>query len=245
MTAFAGGPVLEPLVGSRKVEYDSSKFTWVGAIAKDVGLCVAWGQSPFKTIDDVKAREMVVAGTGAGSDTDTWPLILNELLGTKFKVVTGYQGTKETILAIERGEAHGRCTFSLSAIQTSKPDWLSEKKINILLQLALAKHRLFPDVPLIFDLIKKEEDRQLLELMVGTAAMARPFAAPPGVPPARAALVRRAFDATMKDPEFLAEATKMGVDVEPTRGEDVQALVTRLYATPQPVVERAKKFLAH
>ena len=120
-----------------------SQFTWIGAVTKDVGLCVAWGASPFKTIEDAQREQMIVAGTGAGSDTDTWPVILNELIGTKFKVVTGYQGTQETIIAIERGEAHGRCTFSLSAIKTAKPDWLRDKKINVLDPACLREaHRL-------------------------------------------------------------------------------------------------------
>ena len=146
ITTFAGGPILEPLIGSRKYDYDSSQFTWVGAITKDVGLCVSWGASHFKTIEDAQREQMIVAGTGAGSDTDTWPVILNELIGTKFKVVTGYLGTQETVIAIERGEAHGRCTFSLSAIKTAKPDWLRDNKVNVLTQLAFEKHSMFPNV---------------------------------------------------------------------------------------------------
>jgi tripartite-type tricarboxylate transporter receptor subunit TctC len=245
ITTFAGGPILEPLIGSRKTDYDSSQFTWIGAVTKDVGLCVAWGASPFKTITDAQREPMIVAGTGAGSDTDTWPVILNELIGTKFKLVTGYLGTQETIIAIERGEAHGRCTFSLSAIKTAKPDWLRDNKINILTQLAFEKHHDFPNAPLIYELVSKQEDRQLLDLMIGPSAMARPFAGPPGLPPKIAAMLRRAFDATMKDPAFVAEGEKIQAEILPTTGEDVQKLVTRLYGTPKPVVDRVKTFLAH
>jgi tripartite-type tricarboxylate transporter receptor subunit TctC len=244
ITTFASGPILEPLIGARKYEYDSSHFTWIGAVTKDIALCVTWGASPFKTIADAQREQAIVAGTGAGSETDTWPLILNELIGTKFKLVTGYVGTQETILAIERGEAHGRCTFSYSAIKTAKPDWLRDRKINILVQLAFERHRDFPDVPLIYDLVKRDEDRQLLDLMLGPSAMARPFAAPPGVPPARATMLRRAFDATLRDPAFIAEAQKIQAEILPTSGEDVQKLVTRLYASPKSVVARVKKFLA-
>jgi len=172
-------------------------------------------------------------------------MILNELIGTKFRLVTGYVGTQETIIAIERGEAHGRCTFSYSAIKTAKPDWLRDHKINVLVQIAFEKHKDFPDSPLIYDLVSKPDDRQLLDLMVGTSAMARPFAAPPGLPPNIATTLRRAFDATMKDPAFLAEAAKIQAEVLPTTGEEVQKLVTRLYATPKAVVDRVKKFLAH
>jgi tripartite-type tricarboxylate transporter receptor subunit TctC len=245
ITTFAGGPILEPLIGSRKTDYDSSRFTWIGAVTKDVGLCVTWGASPFKTIKDAQREQAVVAGTGAGSDTDTWPVILNELIGTKFKLVTGYQGTQETVIAIERGEAHGRCTFSYSALKTAKPDWLRDKKINILVQLAFERHGDFADVPLIYDLVNKPDDRQLLDLMIGPSAMARPFAAPPGLPAPIATTLRRAFDATMKDPAFLAEADKIQAEVLPTTGEEVQKLVSRLYATPKPVVDRVKKFLGN
>jgi tripartite-type tricarboxylate transporter receptor subunit TctC len=242
MTTFAGGPILEPLIGAHDPGYDMSKFTMVGAITKDISLCVVMDTAPVKTIEDARKQQVIVAGTGAGSETDTWPIVLNEVLGTKFKLVTGYLGTQETIIAMERGEAHGRCTFSLSAIKTSKPDWLRDKRINVLVQLALEKTAEFPDAPLIFDLLTKEADRQLIELMVGPGAMARPFVAPPGLPAGKAALLRRGFDATMKDPEFLAEAAKIQADIQPTTGEDVQKLVTRLYSTPRPVIERVKKF---
>jgi tripartite-type tricarboxylate transporter receptor subunit TctC len=244
ITAFANGPILEPLIGARHPGYDMSQFTWVGAVTKDIGLCIAWGASPFKTIEDVKTQQMVVGGTGAGSETDTWPIVLNEVLGTKFKLVTGYVGSQETILAIERGETHGRCVFSHSALKTAKPDWLRDKKINVLVLTALAPSPDFPGVPAVVDLVAKPEDRQLLELMVAPGAMARPFVGPPGLPASRAALIRRAFDATMQDPDFRAEAAKIQADVAPTTGEDVQKLVERIYATPRPVIERIKKLLA-
>ena len=152
---FAGGPILEPLIGSRKPGYDMSQFTMIGAVTKDVGLCMAWGASPFKIIDDVKTQQMVVAGTGAGSETDTWPIVLNEVVGTRFKLVTGYLGSQETILAIERGEAHGRCVFSYSALRIAKPDWLRERKINVLLLTALERHPDFPGVPAVVELVAR------------------------------------------------------------------------------------------
>src|SRR5215208_6047228 len=152
MTTFAGGPILEPLIGARNPGYDMSKFTMIGAITKDLSLCTVMATAPVKTIEDAKRQQVVVAGTGAGSETDTWPIVLNEVLGTKFKLVTGYLGTQETILAMERGEAHGRCTFSLSALKTAKPDWLRDKKINVLVQIGVEKSAEFPDSPLIFDL---------------------------------------------------------------------------------------------
>src|SRR4051812_27418025 len=167
MTTFAGGPILEPLIGARNPGYDMSKFTFLGAVTKDVQICIAWHQTAFKTIDDVKRQQMIVAGTGAGSETDTWPVILNDVIGTKFKLVTGYLGSQETFVAMERGEAHGRCGLSLSSLKTAKPDWLSEKKVNVLVQIALEKSKELADVPLVFDLVSKPDDRQMLTLLVG------------------------------------------------------------------------------
>lgn len=168
-------------------------------------------------------------------------VVLNDVLGTKFKLVTGYLGSQETILAIERGEAHGRCVFSYSALKIAKPGWLREKKINVLVLTALEPHPDFPGVPAVVQLATRAEDRQLLELMIGPSAMGRPFAAPPGLPAEKTALLRRAFDATVQDPEFRAEAAKLQADLAPTTGEMVQQLVVRIYATPKPVIARAKR----
>jgi tripartite-type tricarboxylate transporter receptor subunit TctC len=144
MTTFASGPILEPLIGARNPGYDMSSFTWIGAITKDIGLCISWGPTPFKTIDDVKKQQMVVAGTGAGSETDTWPIVLNDVLGTKFKLVTGYVGSQETILAIERGEAHGRCVFSLSALKIAKPDCCATRRSTSSFSPRSKRARSFP-----------------------------------------------------------------------------------------------------
>ncbi|MDB5510116.1 MAG: hypothetical protein JWL93_2585 [Hyphomicrobiales bacterium] len=243
MAIFAGGPILEPLIGDRNPGYDMSQFTWIGAISKDVSLCIVRRESPVKTIQEAGRQEVIVAGTGAGSETDTFPVVLNELLGTRFKVVTGYLGSQQTILAIESGEVDGRCGWSLSSLKSTKPDWLRDKRVNVLLQMGLKKSGDLPDVPLVLDLAKSAEDRQLLTLLLGTTAISRPFVAPPGVPDGKARNLRRAFDATMRDPAFLAEAAAMQADVEPTTGEEVQAIVSAMYATPKPVVERVKKLL--
>jgi tripartite-type tricarboxylate transporter receptor subunit TctC len=244
MAIFAGGPILEPLIGDRNPGYDMSQFTWIGAISKDVSLCIVRKESPVKTLADATRSQVNVAGTGAGSETDTFPVVLNDLLGTKFKVITGYLGSQQTILAIESGEVDGRCGWSLSSLKSTKPDWLADKRVNVLVQMALAKSPEMPDVPLVMDLAKTDADRQLLTLLLGTTAIARPFVAPPGLPEARTRNLRRAFDATMKDPEFLKEAAIMRADVEPTTGEDVQKIVAAMYATPKAVVERTKKLIS-
>lgn len=240
---FAGGPVLEPLIGARNPGYDMSQFTWIGATSKDVGLCLADARTPFRTIDDVRAHEMIVAGTGAGSETDTYPIILNAVLGTKFKLVTGYLGTKETVMAIENGEAQGRCSFALSAVKMTRPDWIADRKVNVLFQMGLTRARDLPDVPLVLDFVKDDKDRQLLTLLMSTMAISHPFMAPPGLPEARATVLRRAFDATMRDPAFMEEAKLLSLDLDPSTGEQAQDIVAKMYATPATVIARAKQLL--
>jgi len=242
MGTFPGGPLAEPLIGARNPGYDMSQFQWIGAISRDVSLCISWKPTPFKSLDDARKQEMIVAGTGAGSETDSIPLILNDVLKTKFRVVTGYLGTKETFMAIENGEAHGRCGLTFSSLKASKPDWLRDDKINIMLQMGLEKSSELPDVPLASDLLSPE-DKQVLELVTMGTAVGRPFAAPPGTPPARVQILRRAFDAALKDPALLEEGRAIQAEISPTPGEEVQKIITRLYATPKPVVERAKKLL--
>ena len=243
IAAFTGGPVLEPLIGARDPGYDMSQFNWLGAETNDVSLCVAWAKSPFQKIQDLKNQQMLVGGTGAGSATDRWPIVLNKILGTQFKIVTGYPGFQDIVLATERGEVHGRCGLGLSALKSGAPDWLLEKKVNVLLQIGLEKNTELGNVPDLMDLVTREEDKKALELLIAPAVMARLFAAPPGVPPARVALLRQAYAATMKDPKFLADALKLGGEVVPTSGEDVQIIMQRIYSTPKPVIEHAKILL--
>ena len=240
LATFPGGPLIEPLVGARNPGYDMSQFQWIGAMSRDVSLCISWKASPFQTIDDARKQEMIVAGTGAGSETDTWPLALNAALGTKMRIITGYLGTKETFMAIESGEVHARCGMSLSSLRASKPDWLRDDRINVLLQIGAETNPTIPGVPFIFDLVQKPEDRQMIELMMIGTVLGRPFAAPPGTPPARVEILRKAFDATMKDPAFLAEAKQMDADIAPTSGAEAQAIMARTYATPKAVSERVK-----
>ena len=242
MGTFPGGPLAEPLVGLRNPGYDMSQFQWIGAISRDVSLCISWKGTPFKSLDDARKQEMVVAGTGAGSETDSIPLILNDVLKTKFRVVTGYLGTKETFMAIENGETHGRCGLTFSSLKASKPDWLRDDKINVMLQMGLEKSPELPNVPLASELLNAE-DKQVLELVTMGTAVGRPFAAPPGTPAARVEILRRAFDAAMKDPLLLEEGRTIQAEISPTPGEEVQKIIARLYATPKPVVERTKKLL--
>ncbi len=245
LASFSSGPILEPLTGARNPGYGMNEFTWIGAITKDVSTCASWGQSRFKTIEDARREQMIVASTGSGSESDFWPKVVNETVGTKFKIISGYPGTQETLLAMENGEVDGRCGWAWSSLKASKPEWLRDNKINLLIQIAMEKSADLTKVPFIFDLLTKDEDRQLLELLVGPTSMSRPYVGPPGLPDDVTALLRQAYDETMKDPAMLAEAAKMQVDVLPTTGEQAQTLVTRIYATPPAVIERAKKLFNH
>jgi tripartite-type tricarboxylate transporter receptor subunit TctC len=240
----APGPMIEPLVGKRKTSYRMTDFTALAAMDKDVSLCLSWGTSKFKTIKDAMAAQMTVAGTGAGSSTDIYPVFLNEVLGTNFRVITGYQGSQETIIAIERGEVDGRCGWGWSSLNSTKPDWVRDKKVNYLLQLALEKNPNV-DAPLVLDLVKDDSSRQMMTVLFGPLSLNKPFFGPPGMPAERTAELRRAFAAALNDKELRAEARKVfGDDIDPTSGERAQKLLADVYATPAPVVERLKGILA-
>lgn len=242
--AFATGPIIEPLISTRDVKYKISDFTAIGALEKDVSFCTTWHTSPIKTIEDVKKTETTVAGTGAASSTDIFPLALNATLGTKFKLISGYVGTQETIMAIERGETDGRCGWGWSSLRSSKPDWIRDKKLNFLVQLGLEKHPDAMHVPLALDLIPDQAGKQLMRVLVAPQNITRPYLAPPGVPAERAKEVRGAFMAALKDPALVAEFQKvMGEPPSPTSGEDMQKLLEEMYSTPPEVVARLKAIL--
>jgi len=242
--AFATGPLIEPLISTRKVAYKMSDFTSIGALENDVSFCATYITSPIKTLEDAKKHVTTMAGTGAASSTDIYPLVLNALIGTKFRLISGYVGTQETIMAIERGETDGRCGWGYSSLKSSKPDWVRDKKINYLVQMSLKKHPDAMDVPLAMDLMKNEEDRQIMRILVTPQTVTRPYLAPPGLPPERAKEVRAAFWAALGDKDLRAEFAKiMGEEPTPTSGEDMQKLLENIYATPAPVVEKLRAIL--
>ena len=243
LATFAGGPLTEPLIGARNPGYDMSEFQWVGTISRDVSVCISWKGGPFNTVQDAMKQEMTVGGSGAGSDTDTIPVVLNAVLGTKFKLVTGYPGTQEIFLAMENGEVHGRCGLTYSSLKSTKPDWLRDHKVNILLQIGLEKSPEMQDVPLAIDLIQKPDDKQLLQLVTIGTVTGRPFAAPPGTPPGKVENLRRALAETVQDPAFLADAAAIQAEISPVLGPQIQDIIMQAYATPKPVIERAKALL--
>ena len=235
---FSRGAAFDPLLGVKGAAFDATKYNWLGSANDEVSLCVSWKTSDVKTIDDAMVRELIVGGTGGSADTDQFPKILNGVLGTKMKLVVGYPGGNDVNLAMERGEVKGRCGWSWSSLNSTAPKWVSEKSINLLVQLSLAKHPDLPNVPLVLDLAKTEEQKQILTTIFSRQVMGRPFAAPPGVPAARVDALRRAFDETMKDKEFLAEAERIGVEITPVNGLRLQELVGEIYRNTTPDTAR-------
>jgi len=231
---------LEPIMGNANARFDPRKFTWIGSTNTEPSLCVAWHASPVKSLADVQAREFSVAATGLNANSGLVPTVLNRVMGAKFKVIMGYPGSNEMSLAMERGEVEGRCGWSRSSLMATKPQWVSEKRINMLLQAGLQKSPLMPDVPLAMDSVKDEADRQLLKLAVAWDEMAWPFAAPPDIPADRAKALRDAFAAVLKDPELVAQAGREGLDLNYVPPAQIERILDEVYATPEAVVATLK-----
>jgi tripartite-type tricarboxylate transporter receptor subunit TctC len=237
---FARGMAMEPLIGNSDARFDATKLTWIGSTTNEVSLCATYGTSPVKNWQDTLTKEFVVAGNGSGSDPDVFANVLRHLFGQKNRLITGFPGSAEISLAMERGEVDGRCGWSWSSVKAEKPDWLRDHKVNLIVQLALNKAQDLPDVPLITDLAKTDSQRQILKLIFGRQTMGRPFAGPPGIPADRRQALRAAFDATMKDAEFLADADKRKLEINPVSGADIDTLIADIYRTPKAVVAEAR-----
>lgn len=235
------GMPMEPLFGNEKAKFEPAKFNWIGSANNEVSICVAWHTSPIKKWEDLLTTEMIVGGTGEGADTDTFPKVMNNVLGTKLKLITGYPGGNDILLAMERGEVDGRCGYSWSSAKSRKADWLKEGKMTILIQMSTEKHPDMPDVPLIMDLAKNDADKAALRLIYARQEFGRPFLAPPDVPADRVKALQAAFMATMEDPDFMADAAKQNLELAPVSGPRVAELIANIYATPAEVVQRAKE----
>jgi tripartite-type tricarboxylate transporter receptor subunit TctC len=238
------GLAVEPLIGASVAQFDGRKFTWLGSGSDQVSLCTTWHTSAIKNWDDMRAKPFTVAGEGSGSDPDMFATMLRNLMGVKLKLVSGYPGGPEMNLAMERGEVDGRCGWSWTSIKITRNEWVTAKRITLLLQMALQKNPALPDVPLVMDLAGSERERQILRLVLSRQQMGWPFLAPPDLPPDRAQVLRQAFDNTMRDPEFLAEAAQRQLEVNPMRGADIDRLLRELYATPPDVIAATKAVIA-
>src|SRR5215831_11078187 len=234
------GTGFDPILGVKGATFDGTKFTWIGSANNEVSVCVAWNAtSGISKFDDLFTKEMTVGGTSTSADTDAFPRILNGVLGTKMKIVSGYPGGNDVVLAMERGEVKGRCGWSWSSVLSTHKAWLAEKKMTVLTQLALEKHPDLPDVPLVTDLAKTDEQQQILKLIFARQVMGRPYLAPPGIPKDRADALRKAFMDTMADADFRAEAEKSQLEITPVDGAHIQKLVAEVYQTPPEVQKKA------
>src|SRR5262245_3569832 len=230
---------LAPLFGAPGARFDPREMQWIGSMNSATAICVAWHTSPIKTAQDLFDKEFVVGSSGAGSQMETFPIMLNRLFGMKTRVVSGYKGGNEIYLAMERGEIDGRCAGLVSSINATRPDWFAQKKVNVPIQVALARDPLFPDVPAVGEFAKDARTRQIIELLVAPQQMDRPLLVPPGVPAERVAALRAAFHATMTDPGFIAEAARQHLELKELDGDAVARMIDAAYALPPDVIRAA------
>ena len=237
------GMLLAKLTNPTGVRFEVGKLNWLASLASETGVTAAWHTAPHQTGKDLFEKELIVGGI-TNVDPETTPKMLNALIGTKFKIITGYPGTREIIPAIERGEVQGIGDMSISSLKRARPDWLRDKKVRILMQIALEKDAELPGIPFALDYVKNESDRKAMELNLTQKTIARPIVAPPGVPADRLAALRGAFAALTKDQEFLADAKKAKIEVSPLAGPAVDKVVAVITGTPPDVAARYATMMA-
>jgi len=231
---------VEPLIGDAK--FDGRAFTWIGNIANNNSLCATWHTTAIKTWDDMLTKPFVLGGEGPGSDLDNFAALLKNVFGAKLKLVSGYPGGSEVNLAVERRELDGRCGWSWDSIKSTRPEWLRDKKLNLLVVFAHERAADIPaSVPLILDKAQTDEQREIVRVHLAAQELGRPFAAPPDIPADRKAALRKAFDATMKDPDFVADALKARLEVSPLDGAAMDRVIGEVYALPADLIEKAKR----
>ena len=233
---------LEEALGSQGVQYKSADFNWIGRATSVIEIMMTFGDARAKTIKDALSREVLIGGTGPGSPSEGYPKLLNAGAGTKFRIIAGYPASAEVLLAMEKGEVDAAFT-SWGSLSAYHQDWLDQKKVHLLVQGTVARTTELPDVPAVGELGNSPEDRQMLQLYASTADIGRAFIAPPGLPAERVATLRAAFDATMKDPEFVAEVVRAKVEFHPGTGLEMQKLIEKTAATPPGIIARMKSLL--
>jgi tripartite-type tricarboxylate transporter receptor subunit TctC len=240
--AIFPGAVLQPLLSEQPVPHDPSKLVYLGSANSDVYVCYVRTDAAVKTFKDVFTQELIVGASNPGATTYDLPLLLNNVLGTKFRIVTGYPGSREITLALERGEVQGACGIGWTGIEAMHPEWFAKDTIRVLVQLSNKGHDDLNKrgVPLAASSARNDDDRKVIELVFSQGVFGRPYVLPPGVPAERVAALRKAFVAALNDPALRAEAAKMQLDVDPMAGDELQALISSIYATPQHLVERAR-----
>jgi tripartite-type tricarboxylate transporter receptor subunit TctC len=243
IAALTNGVPMDPLFGVKEAKFDGRKFSWIGSMGKLQNVCATWHASPIKTIQDAQAREVVVGASGPTSNSSIMPRIANEVLGTKFRVINGYDPSSGLNKALENGEVEGICGLGWSTLTASRPDWVRDNRLNVLVQFGFEKLADLPNVPSALDLVTSAEKRAVLELILVRQETGRPIVGPPDVPADRLAILRRAFDATMKDQEFLTEAKKLQLDIDPLDAAAIEKLLANAYAAPKNIVEAATRLV--
>jgi tripartite-type tricarboxylate transporter receptor subunit TctC len=237
MGIIARDAALGPITGATGARFDPTKITWVGTPTTETNVCIATSTAKVQTIKDLYDKELIVGDTGVGTGTHSYPKALNALLGMKFKIIAGFPSSSDVFLAMERGEVDGICE-SLDSVSGKRPDWIPNKKVTILFQGGAAPDPDLKGVPFIADLAHNPQDRLAIEFLYAGQGIGRPFVAPPDMPADRVKMVRDAFDATMKDPDFIEDAKRNMLDVEPEDGAHLAALIDKVYATPKPIVDK-------
>lgn len=240
LPAFVGYQVLD----SKGAQYDAAKFNWLGASDVDNQNLYVWHTAGVKSVADAKRTEILMGATGAGSYTVLWPTVMNALLGTKFKIVSGYKSTNEIHLAMQRGEVQGRAGNLFSSLKSQNADWLSEKKIALIVQIGTERDPEFSGVPLLSELAASEEQRRILAFLSAEIGLGKPFLAPPGIPPDRLAALREAFEATTRDPTYLAEAQRLNIGVRAAPHTKLATIAQSILSTPDDLVAKTRAAMA-
>jgi tripartite-type tricarboxylate transporter receptor subunit TctC len=237
---FAPGVMFEPLLGHPDgAQFEATKFNWLGSASREASVCAFMTSAGIKTWQDMRTKSTVIGASGGGAESDVFPTVLRNMFHLPLKIVTGYPGGTEITLAMERHEVDGRCGWSWTSLLSRSKALLDSRQLDIVLQIALQKTKDLPDVPLIVDVTDNIEQKAALKLIVARQSIARPFAAPPGIPPDRARALRAAFDATMRDAEFIAEAKGQNLDIDPVTGAEVETLIREVYASSPEAVQLA------
>jgi tripartite-type tricarboxylate transporter receptor subunit TctC len=235
--------VYDAAFGTKGVHYDSTRFNWLGSMAGSTLFALAWHTTGVKTFEDARNKEISMGATGAGATSFQYLSLLKNMFGAKFKIVTGYKGARNIYLAIEQQELDGTGGMTWSVFRNNYDHLVKEKKVNLLVQIALRENPQLPGVPLIMDFARSPEEKRLLEFVLAGLQFARPFMAPPGMPKATVNMLRAAMTAVATDPQLLAEAKKRRFDIDPTDGVTVQKMVEDIYNTPQDIKAKAKTML--
>jgi tripartite-type tricarboxylate transporter receptor subunit TctC len=239
---IARDAALGPLSNAPGARFDATKISWIGSPTREHNACIANSTAKVKTVNDLRDKELILGDTGPGTGTRSYPKVLNDVFGYKFKIVSGFRSSADVFLAMERGEVEGICE-SLDSINQRKPDWIPNKVINVLLQAGAESRPELKGVPNVLTLARNDEEKQLLEFLYAGQDIGRPFAAPPDLPPERLKMLRDAFAATMKDPEFIEDVKRSKLDLEPVDGEQLAGLIAKIYATPKPIIERVSNLI--